>query len=255
MNKPITSVIGRHVLPIAGMVSLLLFQAAVPGRAQGREARVVTTRVLAVFQAQSLPADAAQRAQKAGGKIAVSLAEVGILVVEPVSVDGATLLENLRRDNAILFADYDRVLNLVAPAAVSADEDTSTFPQAHIPHPLPTFSPALPADFFYTSSPQQWSVKRVGATGGGVPGGGQGAWDVTRGGGTKIAILDTGVNPVHPDVSGNLIYNRALTFDLPALFTVCVARCWTIPSSSWSPPSTRCTRGSTCDSAGSTPAC
>jgi lantibiotic leader peptide-processing serine protease len=219
MNRPITSVIGRHVLLISGMVSLLLFQATAPGRAQVREARVVTTRVLAVFQAQSLPTDAAQRAQKAGGKITASLAEVGVLVVEPVSVDGATLLENLRRDNAILFADYDRVLNLIAPAAISADEDTSTFPQSHLPHPLPTFSPALLTDFFYTSSPQQWSVKRVGATGGGVPGGGQGAWDVTKGAGVKIAILDTGIDPVHPDVSGNLIFNRSLTFDLPALFT------------------------------------
>ena len=165
-----------------------------------------------------MPADAAQRGQKAGGKITASLAEVGVLVGEPVSVDGATLLENLRRDNAILFADYDRVLNLIAPVAISADEVTSTFPQAHLPHPLPTFSPALPADFFYSSSPQQWSVKRVGATGGGVPGGGHGAWDVTRGAGTRIAILDTGVDPAHPDVSGNLIYNRALTFDLSRSF-------------------------------------
>src|SRR4029453_6100157 len=218
MNRPITSVIGRHVLRISGMVNMLLFL-AVPGRAQVREAQVVTTRVLAVFQAQSLPADAAQLAQKAGGKITASLAEAGVLVAEAVSVDGATLLENLRRDNAILFADYDRVFNLIAPTAISADQDTSTCPQSHLPHPLPTFSPALPADFFYTSSPQQWSVKRVGATGGGVSGGGPGAWDVTKGAGVKIAILDTGIDPVHPDVSGNLIFNRSLTFDLPALFT------------------------------------
>ena len=45
MNRLITSVIGRHVLPISGMVSLRLFRATVPARAQVREARVVTTRV------------------------------------------------------------------------------------------------------------------------------------------------------------------------------------------------------------------
>ncbi len=190
--------------------------------AQVKEATEVPDSIIVVFQGQPLPADAADRVLQAGGKVTGSLDAVGILVASPVSVDGDTLIRSLRKDSAILDADYDRVLQLIAPSQVSTDEENNISPDTHLTHPLPTFSTSLPPDFFYTSTPQQWSVKRVGAAGGGVPAPAgdptTGAWDVTKGAGAKIAILDTGVNPVHPDVASNLIFNQALTFDIPAAF-------------------------------------
>jgi len=192
------------------------------GYAQVKEATQVPDIIIVVFQGQPLPADAADRVLQAGGKVTGSLDAVGILVASPVSVDGDRLIRNLRKDSAILDADYDRVLQLIAPSQVSTDEENNISPDSHLTHPLPTFSTSLPPDFFYTSTPQQWSVKRVGAAGGGVPAPAgdptTGAWDVTKGAGAKIAILDTGVNPVHPDVASNLIFNQALTFDIPAAF-------------------------------------
>lgn len=93
--------------------------------AQVKEAPRVPDSLIVVFQGQPLPADAADRVKQAGGKVVSMLDEVGVLVVSPVSVDGDTLIRNLRKDRAILDADYDRVLQLIAPAQVSTDEESS----------------------------------------------------------------------------------------------------------------------------------
>jgi subtilisin family serine protease len=166
-----------------------------------QEARIVPNSIIVVFQGQTLPADAAQHVQKAGGVVVSAMNQVGVLVARPVTVDGSTLIQNLKKDSVILDADFDRILTLIEPDRVATEAAPVT--QTDIAHPGPTFSSALPADFFYTSSPQDWAVKRVGAQGGGIAGGSNGAWDTTKGAGVKIAILDTGVNPAHPDVSGS----------------------------------------------------
>ena len=173
--------------------------------AQVKEAAKIPNSIIVIFQSQTLPSDAAQHIFQAGGKVVSTLDAVGVVVAAPNTVDGPTLIANLTKDNAVLDVDYDRVFDLIAPTQMWTDDDVGG--QTHFPHPLPTFSPALPADFFYTSSPQEWAVKRVGAQGGGIPGGGSCAWDVTKGAGVTIAILDTGVNPVHPDITPNLIGN------------------------------------------------
>ena len=206
----------RHLMAVtAGCLILALGGQA----AQQANQSIVPDRVVVVFRNTSLPDDARERVQAAGGIMTDRLDEVGILVASPGSADADTLIRNLRRDSAVLDADYDRVLDLIAPLSVGADApDAGLSPTTHLAHPLPTFSPLLPADFFYTSSPQQWAVKRVGAQGGGIPGGGSGAWDSTFGAGARIAILDTGVTPEHPDLSPNLVLNLALTFDIPGAF-------------------------------------
>ena len=204
-----------RLLRTAGsLCAVCFFALAVPARTQ--EAPIIPNSIVVVFQGQTLPADAAARVQKAGGAVVSTMANVGVLVARPAKVDSATLIQNLKKDSAILGADYDRMLSLIAPGQVASE--TGPITQTDIAHPGPTFSNLLPADFFYTSSPQMWSVKRVGAQGGGIPGGSGGAWDTTKGAGAKIAILDTGVNPAHPDVSGNLIFNATFTSYDPASF-------------------------------------
>ena len=178
------------------------------------EAPIVPDRILVLFNQSTLPDDAAARIVAAGGQMVRGIAEVGFAVAAPSTANSATLIRNLRNDPAILDADYDRMVELINPAEVIAD-DTADVSPGMLSHPLPTFSTALPPDFFYTSTPQQWPAKRIGAAGGGitVPAGDptSGSWDVTFGAGAKIAILDTGVNPVHPDVKDNLVLNLALT--------------------------------------------
>jgi subtilisin family serine protease len=196
-----------------GMLLLGHLSQAQPGASPASQA---SNSFVVVFNSQILPADAASHVQAAGGKVTATLSSVGVLMAAATTVDRATFLQNLRKDTAIQDADYDVLLSLIAPAQIAMDPAVS--PATDIPHPGPTFSSTLPADFFYTSSPQQWAVKRVGAQGGGIAGGSNGAWDTTKGLGAKIAILDTGVNPEHPDVSGNLIFNATLTSYVPADF-------------------------------------
>ena len=178
------------------------------------EAAILPDRIVVLFNQSTLPDDAAARIAAAGGQMLRGIGAVGIAVAGPSTADAATLIRNLRLDPAILDADYDRMVGLIAPAQVAADDTADVSPDM-LPHPLPTFSTALPPDFFYTSTPQQWPAKRIGAAGGGitVPAGDptSGAWDVTFGAGAKIAILDVGVNPVHPDLKDNLVFNLALT--------------------------------------------
>ena len=202
----------RGVL-LAGITLIGLLLLSNQSTAQ-RESGAVAGKVIVVFSSARLPADADARISRAGGTVVARLAEVGVLVAAPTAGAQSTFMDRLRADSAIVAVDADQVIDL--PRAAVATEQTDVSPDNHTPHPAP-FSP-LPADHFYTSTPQQWSVKRVGAQGGGIPGGGAGAWDVTRGLGTTIAILDTGVNAVHPDLAPNLVVNLALTSDDPAAF-------------------------------------
>ena len=189
-----------------GILWLSQLSQAQPGPSPATQA---SNSFVVVFNSPTLPADAASRVQAAGGRVTATMPSAGVLAAAATTVDSATFLQNLRKDAAIQAADYDVVLSLIAPAQIASDPAAS--PATDVAHPGPTFSSALPADFFYTSSPQQWSVKLVGAQGGGIAGGSNGAWDFTKGSGAKIAILDTGVNPAHPDVSGNLIFNTTFT--------------------------------------------
>ena len=121
------------------------------GMAQVKEAAKIPNSIIVIFQSQTLLSDAAQHIFQAGGKVVSSLDAVGVVVAAPNTVDGPTLIANLTKDNAVLDVDYDRVFDLIAPTQMWTDDDVGG--QTHFPHPLPTFSPALPADFFYTSSP------------------------------------------------------------------------------------------------------
>jgi subtilisin family serine protease len=68
-------------------------------------------------------------------------------------------------------------------------------------------TPAPPTDALY-DSPQGWAVRAAGGYGDAVPGGNaSGPWNTTRGAGVRIAILDSGVDANHPDISPNLALN------------------------------------------------
>jgi subtilisin family serine protease len=69
-------------------------------------------------------------------------------------------------------------------------------------------TPSAPATDTLYASPQGWAVRAAGGYGDAVPGGdATGPWNTTRGAGVRIAILDSGVDENHPDISPNLALN------------------------------------------------
>jgi hypothetical protein len=152
----------RRTLSVA---FVLVFLLSIHPAAQ-RDSGVASARYIAVFRNATLPADADARVSRAGGTIVVRMDQVGAVVA--VSSQPA-FASRLRADAAVLAVDSDRVIEFARPASV-ASEDFNVSPDNDAPHPFP-FAP-FPADYFYTSTSQQWAVKRVGAHGGGIPGGG-----------------------------------------------------------------------------------
>jgi lantibiotic leader peptide-processing serine protease len=187
-------------LVLALGVEIATLAAANPD-AQQASLGAASERLIVVFKSSTLPTDADEIIAASGGNIVSKLPDVGVVVAE----GGAQLRGELLSNPAVLDVGSDWVMS---------NDD-------HQVHPLPTFSPALPPDFLYTSTPQQWHSKRIGAAGGGVPtrpgDPTSGAWGVTFGRGVKIAIIDTGINPVHPDLAREIVLSRAMSHPTPLL--------------------------------------
>lgn len=80
---------------------------------------------------------------------------------------------------------------------------------AHAVKVRPAFADTLlvAPDALY-HSPQGWAVRQVGGYGNdGTANAPAGPWDTTTGQGVRIAILDSGVDPNHPDIAPNLGLN------------------------------------------------
>src|SRR5438445_6950478 len=122
--------ISRRLLWIARGLCAVCFLALVVS-ATAQEAAIVPNSIIVVFHDQTLPADAAARVQRAGGTVLSTMDNVGVLVARPANADSASLIRNLRKDNAILDADYDRMLSLIAPNQVAPE--TSPSPRTMFP--------------------------------------------------------------------------------------------------------------------------
>jgi lantibiotic leader peptide-processing serine protease len=204
------------------IIAALSLPASVWLRAQDTATSAATfDRLIVVFRSERLPSDAAAIVQAAGGRVLAELPDIGVVIAEPHGSSGMPLRDRLLAAPGILDVGSDWIVSADPGTAIGPGQDVVVQPQSHFPHPLPTFSPALPPDFFYTSSPQQWPAKRIGAAGGGVPtpvgDPTVGAWDATFGAGVKIAIIDTGLNPLHPDLSGKVVFARAVSHATPLL--------------------------------------
>ena len=124
-----------------------------------------------------------------------SASNIAVVQADPDTDDAATLAALAAQPN-ILVAVHDRIVSAHTITVRPAVSVTGGSP------------PANPYDTYYTSTPQNWAVVQAGGYGAGVPGGPTyGPWDTTQGKGVRIAVLDSGVDPNHPDIAPNLALN------------------------------------------------
>jgi subtilisin family serine protease len=228
-----------HILLVLLAVSL-----APLASAQIDTTNVVPNRYLIVYRNAAIPADADARISSAGVRLLHRNEHFGIAAVQSTaSQDDATTIRRLSAQPNVAYVLHDRIVSAhrlqtraIAPLNIainpvpptnptsigklpthgSAPKPTagattpppSTTPISPIPPPpTPPQPPAPSYDAFYTT-PQSWAVQQVGGYGNNVAGGpAHGPWDTTTGNGVRIAILDSGVDAAHPDISPNLALN------------------------------------------------
>ena len=206
----------RKLLVLAGLTLIaLLLATGLRAHAQQLLSPIgpaVPHRYLVVYRSGVIPTEA--RAIVAGARIVRYNDSLGISVLDTSSDPANELaaIAALQADPAVEYVIHDRILSAhslilrpVLPATVGIAPAPKPTPP---PAPSPTPTPIAPYDTYYTSSPQEWAVLQSGGFGADVPGGPiHGPWDTTMGAGVRIAILDSGVDASHPDISPNLAFN------------------------------------------------
>ena len=190
-----------HRLLSVLVLPLISFFLPVSSPAQIGIATTVPHRYLVIYRSNSIPADAEIRTHALGARLLHRSDRLGIATVQfNASTNDAAAIEQLRAEPNVAYVIHDRVLSAT---------------RLHVKALPATFSVVIgaksntaPYDTYYTETPQEWAVQQVGGYGDNVPGGpSHGPWDITRGKGIRIAILDSGVDQTHPDIAPNLVLN------------------------------------------------
>lgn len=174
--------------------------------------KVIPNRYLVVYRDGRVPADAGARAQAIGARLVQRHPRFGIAAVETPQ---RTVRPRLSGSSPQGSAEDDQVAmrQLAAQPDVEYVLHDRIVTAHHLqvrPVTSPVFSVAVGTATFdnYYNSPQGWAVRQVGGYGANIPGGpNHGPWDITKGKGIRIAILDSGVDASHPDIAPNLALN------------------------------------------------
>jgi subtilisin family serine protease len=232
---------GRHILQARGRgltfsllpaLALVVGLGAIPLHAQFDTA-AIPHRYIVVYRNTVIPGDVEVRARSVGASVLRRNERFGLTVIDAASAtdtDDAKTMRAFAAQPDVEFVVHDRMIYASAitlrPAihpSFSVVLGPVRVVQTPVPPPIvpPVVLPAVPPSDTFYNSPQGWAVRQVGGYGDNVPGGpAHGPWDTTRGKGIRIAILDSGIDPNHPDIAPNLAFNLS-EIDQTALPSPC----------------------------------
>jgi subtilisin family serine protease len=182
------------------LVALLIAPACwMPFAVHAADVQVLPNRYLVAFQEEVSASEQKQIVEKMGGKVLKQLEVFHMVLADPGYKPSSVFKAELAQQPAVTAIENDFVTNwlLDEPALNVRLDDLKKVRQEVLSATReeegrlsPRGSEPPGAD-----SEVQWGVKRVNAPA---------AWPRDRGEGVKVAIIDTGIDPTHPDLAANI---------------------------------------------------
>jgi subtilisin family serine protease len=217
----------RIAIVFAALLSALSMVGQAPPQAiaQARTETPATGHLVVVYRGGVVPANAEPLLSEAGARAATHLPRFGLSAIQ-VAGDESAAIARLLTHPEVAAVLHDRIVS--AHALFPVPRPLAPLPVSPIlplpPHvPIVRFPvfPAAPSADSYYNSPQGWATLAAGGFGDNIAGGAAtGPWNVSRGAGARIAVLDSGVDENHPDLVPNLALNLS-EVDQTALPSAC----------------------------------
>lgn len=143
-------------------------------------------------------------AQGVGCSVVRELASINALVIEVPAARLQAAEAKLRMSAQVDYSETDRTVNWLkavsavplSPAAIDAPAGAEFDPTESAREILRRIGAIKPVTPENSADPElPWGVRRVNAAA---------AWGATQGEGVKVAVIDTGIDPSHPDLRPNL---------------------------------------------------
>jgi subtilisin family serine protease len=184
-QRPSFGVVSRSMLLVA---ALSLVVTSIPHRT-ALSASASNGLYLVEFTGNRLPEDLAGRIAALGGVLVDAVPEIGVATIGNMTEEAAAALA-AQNDVATLLADEP--LTLPGKMRISATD-------APAPAPIPSSSSDPTLASVYA---RQWNMRAISA---------DRAWGAGRLGSAevRVAILDFGIDPTHPDLAGLIDYSRS----------------------------------------------
>ncbi len=167
------------------VVLLVSIFGAMPASAQAPPSiRDAVGEYLLVFGNAGIPARAAAQVRTAGGDVVKEIPQIGVMVVH----GSPEFLAQARRIPGVIEVGPNRIWQIQTPTTGQGAKRAIA---------------GVENNDLYTD--YQWDIKRVG----GVPE----TWEIEKGAGAIVAVLDSGVYWEHPDIAPNYLYGKSYVVD------------------------------------------